>query len=112
MKRIRIKSGPCIAGSVVLLSLFSSTTVWASATANAQNLPWEGSLSIIQKSLSGPVAFAISLIAIVITGAALLFGGELSEFGRRMCLLALVIAMLVGANTILTTLFTSAMLIP
>jgi len=52
------------------------------SAAQAQGLPWEGPLAKLQASLSGPVAGAISIIAIVICGAALIFGGEINEFTK------------------------------
>ncbi|NQY73240.1 MAG: conjugal transfer protein TrbC, partial [Candidatus Margulisbacteria bacterium] len=40
-----------------------------------------------------------------ITGAALIFGGEMNEFARRMIMIVLVVAIIVGATAFLTTLF-------
>jgi len=47
------------------------------------NLPWERPMTTIATSLTGPVAYAIGLIGIAIAGGAMLWGGELTEFGRR-----------------------------
>ena len=58
--------------------------------------------------MTGPVALGISLIGIVVAGGMLIFGGELGEFARRAIMLVLVLALLVAANNILTTLFGSA----
>ena len=75
---------------------------------SAQGLPWEGPLEKIRNSMTGPVALGISLIGIVVAGGMLIFGGELGEFARRAIMLVLVLALLVAANNILTTLFGSA----
>ena len=53
----------------------------------------------------GPVAYAISLLGIVVTGAILVFGGEINEFVRRLIMLVLVISLMVFAADLLNTLF-------
>ena len=61
--------------------------------------------SMIAQSLTGPVALSISLIALMVAGGTLVFGGELSEFARRSCVAALAIAFLVLGAGFMTTLF-------
>jgi type IV secretory pathway VirB2 component (pilin) len=68
-------------------------------------LPWESPLDKLVKSLSGPVALGIAIIAMVAAGGALVFGGELSEFTRKALLLVLAIAFLVLGSQFMTTLF-------
>jgi type IV secretion system protein VirB2 len=68
-------------------------------------LPWEGPLTTISTSLTGPVAFAIAVIAMAATGGMLVFGGELNEFMRKACMLVLAIAVLVGGASLMRTLF-------
>ncbi len=68
-------------------------------------LPWETPLNRIALSLTGPVALSISLIALMVAGGTLVFGGELSEFARRSCVAALAIAFLVLGAGLMTTLF-------
>ena len=73
-------------------------------------LQWEGPIGRIRDSISGPVAFAIALLGIVVCGAMLIWGGEISEFVRRLIMLVLVICLIVFANSILTgALFSGAM---
>ncbi len=79
----------------------------AATTSTSGGLPWESPLNTIRDSLKGPVALAISLIGIVVTGAMLIFGGEINEFARRVIMMVLVVALLVQANNVLTTLFTT-----
>ena len=43
-------------------------------------------MTAIATSLTGPVAYAIGLIGIAIAGGAMLWGGELGEFGRKACM--------------------------
>ncbi len=64
----------------------------------AYALPWEGALTTLQTSLTGPVAKAIGVIAMAITGAMLAFGGELSEFAKRMCMVVLALAVMLLAS--------------
>ena len=73
--------------------------------ASNTGLPWENPLRTLQLSLTGPVGLAISLMSITIAGAALVFGGELSEFSRRLIMLVLVIALILGASGVLASLF-------
>ncbi|MES9904695.1 MAG: TrbC/VirB2 family protein [Sedimenticola sp.] len=94
------KNSRCFSVAVVLLLM--TTEVFAGT---ATGLPWESPLETLQNSITGPVALAISLIAIVIGGAMLIFGGELGDFARKMIVIVLVVAMIVMATSLLTTLF-------
>jgi type IV secretion system protein VirB2 len=60
---------PCVLGGAVLLALVAMP-VFAQGTA----APWEGPICIVARSLSGPVAKAVAVIAIVITGLMIAFG--------------------------------------
>jgi len=93
-----------VVAALLLLAVFSLAAPEVHA-ASATGLPWESSLSTLQDSLTGPVAFSLSLISIVVFGTMLIFGGEISQFGKSTAMLALVIALLVGAQNILSTLF-------
>lgn len=85
-------------------AMFVPDHAWAS-TSGGGGLPWEPALTKVATSLTGPVAYAISLIGVVVTGAMLLFGGEINEFARRIIMLVMVIALLVSATNILSSLF-------
>ena len=67
-------------------------------------LPWESPLCTIQESPTGPTAYAISLSGVAVAGGMLIFGGEINEFARRIVMLVLVIALLLGASSVLSTL--------
>jgi type IV secretion system protein TrbC len=77
----------------------------AAASTGGGSLPWETPLQTIATSITGPVAYAISLIGIVVAGAMLVWGGEINEFARRMIMLVLVISLIVFATQVLSTLF-------
>lgn len=73
-------------------------------------LPWEGPLDKLRQSISGPVAFVIALLGIIACGATLIWGGEISEFTRRIIFVVLVVCLIVFANSMLTgALFSGAM---
>lgn len=57
-----------VAGAVVLLAV---SPAWAAGAGTA--MPWEGPLDTIMQSLSGPVAKAVGIIAIVLTGLGFAF---------------------------------------
>lgn len=72
----------------------------ALASSGGGGLPWESPLQHIQQSITGPVAGFIALAAVAIAGAMLIFGGELNDFARRLCYVALVGGVLLGATQI------------
>ena len=68
-------------------------------------MPWESPLMVIMDSLTGPVAMVFSIIGVAVAGAALIFGGEMADFTRRVVMLVLVAALLLGAASLITNLF-------
>jgi type IV secretory pathway VirB2 component (pilin) len=91
------------AGLLTLTSVFVSLP--ASAAAGGQALPWEAPLTRLQQSLSGPVAGAIAIIALVAIGVTLVFGGEWNEFARRAVYAVCAIAFIISAAALLGGLF-------
>lgn len=87
----------------VPLLLLMSQSAWAGG--GGGGLPWETPLNMVAQSLTGPVALSISLIALMVAGGTLVFGGELSEFARRSCVAVLAIAFLVLGAGFMTSLF-------
>ena len=69
------------------------------------SLPYESWLTNLRNSVTGPVAFALSIMGIVIAGGVLIFGGDLHGFFRSLIFLVLVMAMLVGAQNMMSTFF-------
>ena len=57
-----------LTGAAVLLAV---SPAWAAGAGTA--MPWEGPLDTIMQSLSGPVAKAVGIIAIVLTGLGFAF---------------------------------------
>jgi type IV secretory pathway VirB2 component (pilin) len=82
---------------VLLVPMVILMNAHGALAAGGTALPWETPLTNLQTSLSGPVAKVISIIAIVVAGAALVFGEDLGQFARRLMLVILAIALIVGA---------------
>jgi type IV secretory pathway VirB2 component (pilin) len=91
-------------GAILFMFLFLGSGA-AFAGGGGGALPWEGPLTLVANSLTGPVALSISLVALAATGGILVFGGELNAFARQLCVLVLAISFLVAGAGIMTTLF-------
>lgn len=102
--RLASASQSAVARGLALLALAYAFAIQAHASA-AGTLPWEAPMTAIATSLTGPVAYAIGLIGIAIAGGAMLWGGELTEFGRRACMIGLVVSVLVFAAPMLSSAF-------
>ena len=87
----------------VIIGLFPDLAL-AAATAGGIT-EWETPLTKVVTSITGPVAFGISAIGVVASGGMLMWGGEINEFGRRIIMVVLVIALIVTATNLLSTLF-------
>ena len=85
----------------LLLTLALLAPVAAHAATGGGGLPWETPLQTLSNSISGPVAYGLSLIGLVVSGGVLIFmGGELNHFAR---VVVLVISFIIaGKNTMST----------
>jgi type IV secretion system protein TrbC len=84
-----------------LVLAVSAHTAYA-ATGGA-GLPWETPLTTLSNSVTGPVAYSVSLIGIVGAGGILIFaGGQVNEFLRAVLFCVLVIAFIIAAKNTLT----------
>ncbi|ELM8940437.1 IncP-type conjugal transfer pilin TrbC [Escherichia coli] len=88
---------------VIALALSAHPAMASEGTGGS--LPYEGWLTNLRNSVTGPVAFALSIIGIVVAGGVLIFGGELNAFFRTLIFLVLVMALLVGAQNVMSTFF-------
>ena len=92
--------------AAIILLLFLSLPHQAYAAAGTGgSLPYESWLENLRNSVTGPVAFALSIIGIVIAGGVLIFGGDLNGFFRTLIFIVLVMALLVGAQNVMSTFF-------
>ena len=87
-----------------MLWLLLNSAAWASEGTGG-SLPYEGWLTKLRNSVTGPVAFALSIIGIVIAGGVLIFGGDLNGFFRTLIFLVLVMALLIGAENVMSNFF-------
>lgn len=68
-------------------------------------LPYESWLINLRNSVTGPVAFTLSMVGIVVAGGVLVMGGDLSGFFRTLIFIVLVLALLVGAQNMMSNFF-------
>jgi type IV secretory pathway VirB2 component (pilin) len=68
-------------------------------------LPYEPWLASLRNSVTGPVAFSLSLVGIVGCGGTLILGGDLNGFLRAIIFMVLVMALLVGAQNTMSSFF-------
>ena len=88
-----------------LIALAALPDTAMAAEGNGGQLPYEGWLTNLRNSITGPVAFSLSIIGIVVAGGVLIFGGELNGFFRTLIFIVLVMALLVGAQNMMGTFF-------
>ena len=97
--------------SIAVLAIFLLSTDQAQAAVGAGgSLPYETWLVNLRNSVTGPVAFTLSIVGIVVAGGILIFGGELNAFFRTLIFIVLVMALLVGANNVMSNLFQGAVI--
>jgi len=91
---------------VLVMLVFFPVDAFANAIGpNQQGLPYESWLARLQNSVTGPVAFSLSIIGLVVAGGVLIFGGDLNGFFRTLIFLVLVMALIIGANNMMSTFF-------
>lgn len=90
----RILKIAAVAGLVAL--------VCGGAFAAATEMPWESGLQGLQKALTGPLATSVGVIAMFAAGAMLIFGGEMSDFTRRMLLVVMALAIILTGNKVVS----------
>jgi len=94
---------------VTAIMFIFAESAFASTSAG---MPWESALQTLQRSITGPVAMAISLIAIIAAGAALIFGGDMTGFMRTTVYIVLVLGIIVSASGLLGSLYTTSAVLP
>lgn len=99
-KAMPIERYPILTGSALAFCFTLALAEPGIASSGGGGLPWEAPLQQIQQSITGPVAGFIALAAVAIAGGMLIFGGELNDFARRLCYIALVGGVLLGATQI------------
>jgi type IV secretion system protein TrbC len=102
---------------VLWFALFVVTALWlqegfASTATGSNAMPYVSWLNNLRASTSGPVAYTLSLIGIIVSGGILIFGGDLNGFFRTLIFIILVTALIVAADNTLKTLQAGAEITP
>jgi type IV secretion system protein VirB2 len=107
MNRVRIffaKRPGTLRVALMVAFMAAAGSSGALAAETGTNLPWEGPLTTLVTSLTGPVAYAISVIAIVALGATLAFrGGEMGETMRHLLQAGIAVCLVVFAAQVMTS---------
>jgi type IV secretion system protein VirB2 len=85
-----------------LLAEMLPSTANASTTGGGGSMPWDGPLTTIIDSLTGPVAMAIAVGSFFVAGAILVFGEDMSAFVRRLLMVVIAVCLLVFGNKFLS----------
>jgi type IV secretion system protein TrbC len=94
-----------LAGIVMAVAALVLPDSALASVGSGGGLPYEDWLTSLRNSVTGPVAFTVSIIGIVIAGSVLIFGGDLNGFFRTLVFIVLVMSLLVGAQNIMSSLF-------
>lgn len=89
---------------LIALVFFCADSAFASAGTGG-SLPYESWLIKLRNSVTGPVAYTLSLVGLVVAGGILIFGGDLNGFFRTLVFLVLVMALIIGANNTMASFF-------
>lgn len=93
-----------MAVAAVLLAFLAPLSAFASEGTGG-GLPYEDWLANLRNSVTGPVAFTLSIIGIVVAGSVLIFGGDLNGFFRTLIFLVLVMALIIGSQNVMSNFF-------
>lgn len=91
---------PLMVCGLALLLLLCSETSFAVSTGGG--LPYESWLTKLMDSITGPFAFAVSIIGLVVGFTPLIFGFELGKFSLTLIGLVIVISFVVAAKNAFT----------
>ncbi|WP_436883094.1 TrbC/VirB2 family protein [Enterobacter asburiae] len=99
MNKLRIfRSRLSLMGLMLLLPTLAQAS-------SSSGMPWEGPLQKVVDSITGPVAFGISVLSIAVAGLSLAFGGQLDGFVHKLAIIALVVSLIVFAVNVLSAVF-------
>lgn len=92
-----------ILGSLVALMCLLNAGYCADTSSG--DMPWDSIVTKVRKSIAGPVAMAVAIIGIVGSGAMLaLQGGEMNQVVKTLLIIAIVVAVVVLANKVVSSL--------
>lgn len=96
---------PRLMKMAIQVLLLAGLPAAAFASGGDTGLPFESGMTALVDSITGPIAFGVSVIGVVAAGAMLIFGGDMNGFMRSIVFLVLVIGLIVGATAILSKMF-------
>lgn len=88
---------------LLALALLASAYSFAAGTGGVPQ--WENPMQKIANSLTGPMAYFIALVGLVIIGASILYSHELGVFGQKASIFVMAIGILAFAAPILGSVF-------
>jgi len=99
--RLATSMVPVLVFATVSIAAASVTDTAATGAAGttASALPWEGILGTLANALTGTTAKIICIIAIFVAGVALIFGEDMGQFARRLLMIVIASAFLIGAGS-------------
>lgn len=98
---IQISNRMVFTVGLLVMFLLLSDSSFASSTSGG-GLPFDNWLTKIRNSITGPVAFTVSIFALVGAGSALIFGGDMNGFMRTLIFLVLVLSFVIAAQNTLS----------
>jgi type IV secretory pathway VirB2 component (pilin) len=63
--------------------------------------PWDGPLSKLSQNLTGPTTTSIALIGLFVAGGALVFGGDLASFAKKVTWMILALSLMLSGPAFL-----------
>lgn len=103
------KTGLLVAGLALAVGMFAlPSDAFAADAATREFFGSDDPFTKVQTWITGPFAIFITVIGLVLFGAMAVFGSDFSGFGRRVPMLLLGIAFVMGAITIVSNLFGSS----
>jgi type IV secretory pathway VirB2 component (pilin) len=112
MPSLSIKSKFAVIFILLVIVITYLPEALASTAGGAKPMPYVAWLDNLRASTSGPVAYTLSLIGIIVSGGILIFGGDLNGFFRTLIFIVLVTALIVAADNTLRTLQSGAEITP
>ena len=112
MPSLSIKSKYAVIFILLVIAITYLPEALASTAGGAKPMPYVAWLDNLRASTSGPVAYTLSLIGIIVSGGILIFGGDLNGFFRTFIFIVLVTALIVAADNTLRTLQAGAEITP
>lgn len=76
------------------------------------NFPWDSPLSRLSQNLTGSTSSSIALIGLFVAGGALVFGGDLGDFAKRITWMTLAISLMLSGSSFINILSNGAVLPP